>query len=449
MCTSLLSLIEPICSVQEEEPPSDPEFPKVIPLEDVNWSTATSDQIQQLVSTLEERLRTSDWPDPIGKPRSIKPYGSTVESTMPAKKPKPSTVENPLKADKNSSTIEQTRLDRPRAMKEEMPLETIALFSGAKVGQAKVGQAKIPAPWRNAAPQAAGAKRPESASKTPFALQKKPEADSKSSEIESKEKDSEEEPDGRQTIDAWKCLERNSGKAISAEEQDAISVASSVSSHAKVEVTSGSSIRSTSSNSPGIYAKAMLPATSSPPPPPPPGVPSRAQRTVPPLPPPPPPPRQWGEPGPVGRPGTRKPRPRGRAQNPAKSANARWFQACYAAIAKGPKCEWMFRWQFPKPGDEGEHTTFVNSVKELETWPTEEQLSDGSYVMLFPSHWRRGVFIKCSTMDEFYDAKYKKEWAENARVNRQFAEAWNESSTCKRKDPNWCSYPDYNWTGFW
>ena len=195
----------------------------------------------------------------------------------------------------------------------------------------------------------------------------------------------------------------------------------------------------------------MLPATSSPPPPPPPGVPSRAQRTVPPLPPPPPPRLKKGEAGPVGRPGTRRPRPRGRGQNQETSANARWHSTCHRAMAKGPNMEWMFRWRYPKPGDENEHTTFVNSVLELDTWPTEEQLHDGSFVMLFPSHWRRGPFMKCVTMDEFWDAKLKKQWAADAKLNEQWAAAWNASSTqaCKRKERNWGFHPDYSWAGYW
>ena len=184
----------------------------------------------------------------------------------------------------------------------------------------------------------------------------------------------------------------------------------------------------------------MLPATSSPPPPPPPGVPTRAQSTFPPLPPPPPPPRKKGEAGPVGRPGTRRWRPRGKALND-QSVNSKWHTAVNAAIAKGPKMEWMFRWHYPKPGDENEHTTFVNSVLELETWPTEEQLQDGSFVMLFPSHWRRWPFNKCVTMNDFWETK----------VYYQWAAAWNASGTqaCKRKGRNWGSHPDYSWAGNW
>jgi len=160
-----------------------------------------------------------------------------------------------------------------------------------------------------------------------------------------------------------------------------------------------------------------------PPPPPPP-------RVVPPPTQPPPPTRQrcWGEPGPRGKPGTRRPRPRGKGLT-TPSTNMRWHSALAAAINKGPACEWMFRWYFPKPQEEAEHRLWRQWLIDDSVWPSSEQLADESYQMMFPWSWRRSQYKNLCTWAEFRQIQASGFGVRNVRARTESQLAKNKRWT--------------------
>ena len=99
-------------------------------------------------------------------------------------------------------------------------------------------------------------------------------------------------------------------------------------------------------------------------------------------------------------------------------------------MAKGPAAEFIFRYWYPKPGDEEEHANFVKSLRENDwsQWPTKEEIDDESFHMLMPNHWRRKPFIRCCTMQDFWNVKNKEEWAARREASKEEK---------KRKERNW------------
>ena len=144
---------------------------------------------------------------------------------------------------------------------------------------------------------------------------------------------------------------------------------------------------------------------------------------VPPPPPPPPPPARrtlpdgaselnMVVPGPSqaqGKKGTRRPRPRG-----GQGANRFWHSALAGAIKQGPAVEWLFRVNFPKPGEEDVHQGWLTWIREEFVSPSQAEFDDDTYQMLLPTPWRRNEYKNVTTMEEFVEARNRQE-AKRAR----------------------------------
>jgi len=72
----------------------------------------------------------------------------------------------------------------------------------------------------------------------------------------------------------------------------------------------------------------------------------------------------------------------------------------------------MFRWQFPKPGQEQEHEDWKRWVLETQQWPSENQLEDQSYQILMPTAWRRRCYQSLTNFEQFADMKRRRRWSE-------------------------------------
>ena len=68
----------------------------------------------------------------------------------------------------------------------------------------------------------------------------------------------------------------------------------------------------------------------------------------------------------------------------------------------------MFRYQFPRPGNEQEHRERRQWLFDNSIWPSEGQLLDETYQMMMPSEWRRNAYKNVKTMDEFVEVQVKR-----------------------------------------
>ena len=75
---------------------------------------------------------------------------------------------------------------------------------------------------------------------------------------------------------------------------------------------------------------------------------------------------------------------------------------------RGPKCEWMFRYQYPRPGKEQEHKGWRQWLHDNSMWPSEDELLDETYQMMLPPAWRRTPYKDVKTMKEFEEVQKKR-----------------------------------------
>ena len=71
------------------------------------------------------------------------------------------------------------------------------------------------------------------------------------------------------------------------------------------------------------------------------------------------------------------------------------------AKAKGPKVEWLFRKNFPKPGEEELHARWLAWIQEEYVCPSDKEFNDDTWQMLFPGEWRKTIYQQLNSMDEF------------------------------------------------
>ena len=102
----------------------------------------------------------------------------------------------------------------------------------------------------------------------------------------------------------------------------------------------------------------------------------------------------------IGAPGTRRPRPRG-----GKQLNRFWHSALAGAKAKGPATEWLFRRNFPKPGEHDLHKRWLQWLREEYICPSADDFKDDVWQMLIPGEWRKAAYQKLGSMEEFYALK--------------------------------------------
>ena len=68
----------------------------------------------------------------------------------------------------------------------------------------------------------------------------------------------------------------------------------------------------------------------------------------------------------------------------------------------------MFRFQFPRPGNEKQHLEWRQWLQDNSIWPSESQLLDETYQMMMPGEWRRNPYKRLKTMDEFAEVQVKR-----------------------------------------
>ena len=167
---------------------------------------------------------------------------------------------------------------------------------------------------------------------------------------------------------------------------------------------------------------------------------SLSAAVAPPPPPAPPPPAPPAPPARVGLPGSRRPRPRGQGGKEGLGPIAQWHKTFAAATLRDADVRgtlFLFRWRYPHPANRSEHENWVESLTRRNMWPSEQQLYDDSYQMLFPSSWRKQIYKDCKTTDHFYEAL-----------------AQTISKRQRRRDPSWenqdwsgsCENQDWSWS---
>ena len=104
--------------------------------------------------------------------------------------------------------------------------------------------------------------------------------------------------------------------------------------------------------------------------------------------------------------------------------------------------EFLFRWNYPKPGDEDEHQLWCQDLLESGKWPTKEEVEDDSFqILLLPMHWRRKPYQACDTMNDFWKVRAREEWAADKKQAKE---------ANKRKERTWNYKTNYNYdTGGW
>ena len=117
--------------------------------------------------------------------------------------------------------------------------------------------------------------------------------------------------------------------------------------------------------------------------------------------------RTPGVPGPPGKPGTRRPRPRGGTRQP----NTQWHSALAQAVARGSETEWLFRFNYPKPGEESLHADWKAYLDRWEIWPTTQDLGDESYQWFYPPAWRKKEYRFLNTWEEFAEVRDRRQRA--------------------------------------
>ena len=117
----------------------------------------------------------------------------------------------------------------------------------------------------------------------------------------------------------------------------------------------------------------------------------------------------------AGKPGTRRPRPRG-----GQGRNRFWHSALAGAIQQGPAVEWLFRVNFPKPGEEEEHQGWLSWIQEEFVSPSQAEFDDDTYQMLLPRLWRRHEYRDVTTMEEFTEARRRFMNAQEAKRSRRW-----------------------------
>ena len=77
-------------------------------------------------------------------------------------------------------------------------------------------------------------------------------------------------------------------------------------------------------------------------------------------------------------------------------------------MTRGPKQEWLFRFYYPRPGQEQTHSQWRQWLQDNMYWPDEDQLYDETYQMMMPSEWRRNAYKNVQTMDEFAEVQARR-----------------------------------------
>ena len=124
-----------------------------------------------------------------------------------------------------------------------------------------------------------------------------------------------------------------------------------------------------------------------------------------------------------------------------------WHCALAGATGQSGRALWLFRFYFPKPGEEDFHEEWKRWLSDQKIWPTLDELADGTYEKFLPKQWRTCEYKEIQLLEELAAVRSRK------RLGSWQASSWTEPSSSSWTEPDGWSSSSWaepgSWSGSW